>query len=93
MVWTTIFMACKCLAFAFAFPLAFDPVLHVLAVAFALLEFTKFLVLVFRPITFFISLHIIVNLRQWCTTNRVLVMISQCNFIMLFYLEEIMNKI
>jgi hypothetical protein len=81
-VWTTTFMACKCLAFAF--PLTFGSFLHVPAVAFAFLEFTKFLLRVFRHITFFITLHIIVNLWQWSTTNRALVMISQCKFNMFF---------
>jgi hypothetical protein len=59
-VWTTTFMACKCLAFAF--PLIFGSILLIFAVVFALLEFTKFLLMVVRPITFFITLHIIVNL-------------------------------
>jgi hypothetical protein len=58
MVWTTTFMACKCLAFA----LTFGSVLHVLAVVSVFVEFTKFLVLIFRSITLFITLHIIVNL-------------------------------
>jgi hypothetical protein len=84
-------MTCKCLTSAF--PLTFSHVLHVLAIAFSFLEFTKFLVLVFRFITFFITLHIIVNLCQGSTTNRALVMISQYKLIMLFCLEEIMNKI
>jgi hypothetical protein len=63
-VWTTTFMTCKCLAFAFAFafPLIFGSILLIFAVVFALLEFTKFLLMVVRPITFFITLHIIVNL-------------------------------
>jgi hypothetical protein len=61
-VWTTIFMTCKCLAFVF--PLIFGSVLHVLAVAYALFEFTKFLVMVVGSITFFITLHIMVNLWQ-----------------------------
>jgi hypothetical protein len=91
MVWTTTFMACKCLAFAFL--LTFGSVLHVLAVVFAFLEFTNFFVLVFRSITLFITLHIIVNLWQGSTTNRALMMISQYKLIMLFCLEEIMNKI
>jgi hypothetical protein len=43
MVWTTTFMACEFLAIAFAFSLTFDSVLHVLDVAFVLLEFTNFL--------------------------------------------------
>jgi hypothetical protein len=73
-VWTTTFMACKCLAFSF--PLTFGHVLHVLAIAFTFLEYTKFLVLVFRSITFFIIIHIIVNLGQGSTTNIALVMIS-----------------
>jgi hypothetical protein len=90
-VWTTTFMACKCLAFAFA--LTFGPILYVLAVVFVFLEFIKFLMLVFRPITFFITLHNIVSLWQGSTTNRVLVLISQYKLIMLFFLEEIMNKI
>jgi hypothetical protein len=84
MVWTTIFMACECLAFAF--PLTFGSILHVLAVAFAFLKFTKFLVMVVGSITLFISLHIVVNLRQGNRTNRTLVMISQCKLIMLFLL-------
>jgi hypothetical protein len=87
MVWTTTFMACEYIAFAF--PLTFDPVLHVLAVAFVFLEFTKFLVMVVG----FITLHIVVNLRQGSRINRTLVMISQSKLIMLFCLEEIMNKI
>jgi hypothetical protein len=91
MVWTTTFMTCECLALAFF--LTFGPVLHVPAIAFAFLEFTKFLLWVFRPITFFITLHKIVNLWHGSTTNRALVMISQCKFIIFFYLEEIMNKI
>jgi hypothetical protein len=45
-----------------AFPLTFGSVLHGLVVVIAFLEFTKFLLWVFRPITFFITLHIIVNL-------------------------------
>jgi hypothetical protein len=90
-VWTTTFMACKCLAFAFV--LTFGPILYVLAVVFVFLEFIKFLMLVFRPITFFITLHNIVSLWQGSTTNRVLVLISQYKLIMLFFLEEIMNKI
>jgi hypothetical protein len=84
-------MSCKYLALAFS--LTFGPVLHVLAVVFAFLKFTKFLLWVFRPITFFITLHIIVNLWQGSTMNRALVMITQCKVIMLFCLEEIMNKI
>jgi hypothetical protein len=59
-VWTTIFMTCKCLAFAF--PLTFGSVLHVFAVAFTFLEFMKLLLMVVRPITSFITLHIMVNL-------------------------------
>jgi hypothetical protein len=74
-------------------PLTFGPVFLVLAIVFAFLGFTKFLVLGFRPITFVITFHIIVNLWQGSTTNRVLVMISQCKLIMLFYFEDIMNKI
>jgi hypothetical protein len=53
-------MARKCLALAFL--LTFSSVLHVLAIAFAFLEFIKFLLWVLRPITFFITLHIMVNL-------------------------------
>jgi hypothetical protein len=56
MVWTTTFMSCKCLALAFH--LTFGYVLHILTVAFAFLKFTKFLLWVFSPITF----YIIVNL-------------------------------
>jgi hypothetical protein len=64
MVCTTTFMSCKCLAFAFAFafPLTFGYVLHIFAIAFAFLEFTKFLVMVVGSITLFITLHIMVNL-------------------------------
>jgi hypothetical protein len=74
MIWTTTFMGCKCLALVFS--LTFGSVLHVLAVVFAFLEFTKFLLWGFRPITFFITLHITVNLWQGSTTNIALVMIS-----------------
>jgi hypothetical protein len=84
-------MACKCLALPFS--LTFGSVLLVFAVVFALLEFTKLLLMVVRPITFFITLHIIVNLLQGSRANRALVMISQSKIIMLFYLEKIMNKI
>jgi hypothetical protein len=91
LVWITTFMTYKCLVFAVS--LTFGHVLYVLAVAFIFLKFTKFLVLLFRSITFFITLHIIVNLGQGSTTNKVLVMISQCKLIMFFCLEEIMNKI
>jgi hypothetical protein len=88
-VWTTTFMACKYLAF----PLTFGFVLLVFVIAFALLEFTGFLLMVVRPITSFNILHIIVNLWQGSRTNRTLVIISQSKLIMLFCLEEIMNKI
>jgi VIT1/CCC1 family predicted Fe2+/Mn2+ transporter len=84
-------MACECFAFAFAF--ALGSILHILAIVFAHIEFTKFLMMVFTPITFFITLYIIVNLCQGSIFNRALVMISQCKLIMLFFLEEIMNKI
>jgi hypothetical protein len=50
MVWTTTFIACKCLAFPF--PLTFGSVLHVFVIAFAFLEFTKFLVMIVGSITF-----------------------------------------
>jgi hypothetical protein len=86
-------MTCKCLAFVFAFPLTFDPVLYVLVVAFDFLEFTKFLVMVFGSITYLITLHIMMNLWQGSRTNRMLVIISQSKFIMHFCLEDIMNKI
>jgi hypothetical protein len=59
-VWTTTSMACKYLAFAFSLTFAF--VLHVFVVAFAFLEFTKFLVMIIRSIISFITLHIMVNL-------------------------------
>jgi hypothetical protein len=59
-VWTTTFMVCKYLAFAI--PLTFGLVLHILVVAFVFLEFTKFLVMIVGSITSFITLHIIVNL-------------------------------
>jgi hypothetical protein len=53
-------MACECLAFALH--LTFGSVLHVLAVVFAFLEFTKFLVMVIGSITLFITPHLMVNL-------------------------------
>jgi hypothetical protein len=59
-VWSTTFMVCKYLAFAI--PLTFGLVLHILVVAFVFLEFTKFLVMIVGSITSFITLHIIVNL-------------------------------
>jgi hypothetical protein len=95
MVWTTTFMACECIAFAFAFPFppTFGSVLHVLTIVFAFLEFTNFFVMVVGSITLFITLHIVVNLWQRSRTNKTLVMISQGKLIMLFCLEEIINKI
>jgi hypothetical protein len=53
-------MACK--SFVFPFPLTFGSVLLVLVVAFAFLEFIKLLLIVVESITFFITLHTIVNL-------------------------------
>jgi hypothetical protein len=67
-------MACK--SFAFPFSLTFGSVLLVFVVAFALLEFTKLLLMVVGFITSFITLHITVNIWQWSRTNRTLVMIS-----------------
>jgi hypothetical protein len=90
-VCTTTFMACKYLAFAF--PLTFGSILHVFAIAFTFFEFTIFLLMVIRSITFSITLHIIVNHWQGSRTNKMLVIISQSKPIMLFYLEEIKHKI
>jgi hypothetical protein len=52
-------MACK--IFIFPIPLTFDSVLHIFTIVFAFLEFTKLLLMVVRYITFFITLHIMIN--------------------------------
>jgi hypothetical protein len=66
-------MAFKSLAFSLS--LSFGSVLLILTVAFSFHEFTKILLMVVRPIDFCFTLHILVNLWQRSSTNRMLVMI------------------
>jgi hypothetical protein len=77
-------MAFKTLVFPLS--LSFGSVLSIFTIVFAFLEFTKILLMVVRPINFLFTIHIIVNLRQRSSTNRVLVIILQSKLIMLFLL-------
>jgi NO-binding membrane sensor protein with MHYT domain len=56
-VWTTTFVAFT--SFYFPFSLTFGFILLILTVAFAILEFTKFLWMVVRPINLLFTLYIL----------------------------------
>jgi hypothetical protein len=80
-VWNATFMTFKSLAFHFSLTFGSS------------LIFTKKNLMVARAINFSFTLHIIVNLQQRSRSNRILMMISLSKLIMLFCLEEIINKI
>jgi hypothetical protein len=86
--WTTTFMALVTFVIFLVFPriLSFGATPLVL-IEFTLLYFTKILLMVIRPINLLFTLHVEVNLWKRSSTNWTLVMVFQCQLIMLFCLE------
>jgi hypothetical protein len=77
----------------FSRTLVFRFALLVLIISLAFLKFIKLLLMVVLTIHLFVTLCTVIDLRRRDRTNRTLVMISHSEIIMLFFLNEIMDKL